>query len=59
VESLSGSYSHGVVEEQLIGGLVGLFVLLESVSERDLDITVYEAVWGCHWVVQVRVAWDC
>jgi hypothetical protein len=33
VESLSGSYSHGVVEEQLIGGLVGLFVLLESMSE--------------------------
>ena len=51
MESLSGRYPHGIIEQHFVR--LRLFILLQSLSELDLDVTLDEAVWGCHWVVVV------
>ena len=51
MKSLSGGYPHSIVEQHLIR--LGLLILLQSLGERDFDVTLDEAVWGRHRVVVV------
>ena len=51
MESLSGRYPHGIIEQYLVR--LGLFILMQSLSELDLDVTLDEAVWRRHRVVAV------